>query len=76
MPLVMRLAVAFVFFTAGCASVPTGLDHNGLPLGKSGWQLSGGADFDRKMWFILFYKPWGKQELDGVIMEDQIVLPE
>jgi hypothetical protein len=53
-----------------------GLDSNGLPLGKSGWQLSGGADFDRKMWFILFYKPWGKQEIDSAALADQIVLPE
>jgi hypothetical protein len=73
---VRLIALSLCLMAVGCASVPTGLDNNGLPLGKSGWQLSGGADFDRKMWFILFYKPWGKQELDGVITEDQIVLPE
>lgn len=73
----MRVALLAVSLLAtGCASIPVGLDNNGLPLGKSGWQLSGGADLERKSWFILFYKPWGKQELDAVSAADQIVLPE
>jgi len=72
----VRSLALLALLVAGCASVPVGLDNNGLPLGKSGWQLSGGADFDRKMWFILFYKPWGKQEIDAAALADQIVLPE
>jgi hypothetical protein len=72
----VRWLAISALLVAGCASVPVGLDQNGLPLGKSGWQLSGGADVDRKMWFILFYKPWGKQEIDAATEADQIVLPE
>ena len=60
----------------GCASVPLDLDNGGVPLAKSGWQLSGGADFDKQIWYVLFWKPWGKQEKDAVIDADRIVLPE
>lgn len=70
------LAALALLLSSGCASIPSGLNQNGLPLGESGWQLSGGADFNRKMWFVLFYKPWGEQTLDGVVTEEQIILPE
>jgi hypothetical protein len=35
---------------------------SGLPLGKSGWQLSGGIDLQKKCWFVCFVKPFGKAE--------------
>jgi hypothetical protein len=34
----------------------------GLPLGKSGWQMSGGLDFDKQCYFVMFWKPWGANE--------------
>ena len=72
----MRLIVALVaLYCAGCASMPQ-KSGTGLPLGKSGWQLHGGADFDRKVWFVTFWKPWGKQEIDAAIDAEKIVLPE
>lgn len=73
----MRLyALAFALLATGCASVPLDLDNGGVPLAKTGWQLSGGADFDRKMWYVLFWKPWGKQERAAAIDAEKIVLPE
>jgi len=72
----MRLIAALVaLYCAGCASMPQ-MSGSGLPLGKSGWQLHGGADFERKVWFVTFWKPWGKQEKDAAAMADKIVLPE
>jgi hypothetical protein len=72
----MRLIAAVVaLYCAGCSSMPQ-LSGTGLPLGKSGWQLHGGADFDRKVWFVTFWRPWGKQEIDAAIDADKIVLPE
>jgi hypothetical protein len=72
----MRLIAALVaLYCAGCASMPQ-LSGSGLPLGKSGWQLHGGADFDKKVWFVTFWRPWGKQEIDAAIDADKIVLPE
>jgi hypothetical protein len=72
----MRLIAALVaLFCAGCASMPQ-MSGSGLPLGKSGWQLHGGADFERKVWFVTFWKPWGKQEIDAAIDAEKIVLPE
>jgi hypothetical protein len=72
----MRLIAAVVaLYCAGCASMPQ-LSGTGLALGKSGWQLHGGADFDKKVWFVTFWRPWGKQEIDAAIDADKIVLPE
>ncbi len=71
-----HIAVVLALFCASCAAMPLDLKNGGVPLAKSGWQLSGGADFDRKMWYVLFWKPWGKQEIDAAIDADKIVLPE
>jgi hypothetical protein len=60
----------------GCASVPLVLDNGGVPLAKTGWQLSGGADFEKRLWYVLFWKPWGAAEKDAVIDAEKIVLPE
>lgn len=58
-----------------CATMPP-LDGEGLPLAKSGWRMTGGADFEKKLWFVTFWKPWGKQEKDAAIEADKILLPE
>ena len=70
------LALALALAATGCASVPLDLQNGGVPLAKSGWQLSGGADFDKQIWYVLFWKPWGKQEKDAALEADRIVLPE
>jgi hypothetical protein len=72
----MRHALALALFATGCATVPLNLDNGGVPLAKTGWQLSGGADFDKEIWYVLFWRPWGKQERDAVIDAEKIVLPE
>lgn len=56
------LAVIAAVALTGCASLPDMGDGTGLPLGKTGWQLSGGADFEKKVWFVLFTRPWGERE--------------
>jgi hypothetical protein len=72
----MRLIAALVaLYCAGCASMPQ-LSGTGLPLGKSGWQFTGGADFDKQVWFVTFWKPWGAAETQAAIDADKIVLPE
>jgi hypothetical protein len=71
-----HIALVAALLCAGCATVPLDLNNGGVPLAKTGWQLSGGADFDRKMWYVLFWKPWGKQERDAAEMADKIILPE
>jgi hypothetical protein len=71
-----RLAcILAALLATGCATMPD-LDGTGLPLGKSGWQMTGGADFEKKLWFVTFWRPWGKQEKDAAIDADRIVLPE
>ncbi len=73
----MRAACTIAALLAtGCATMPLDLDNGGVPLAKTGWQLSGGADFDKEIWYVLFWRPWGKQERDAVIDADRIVLPE
>ena len=73
----MRLyALALALLATGCATMPLNLDNGGVPLAKTGWQLSGGADFDKQIWYVLFWRPWGKQERDAAIDADRIVLPE
>lgn len=47
---------------SGCASMPDLGEGGGLPLGKTGWQLSGGADFQKKVWFVCFIRPFGQRE--------------
>lgn len=38
------------------------LSGDGLPLGRTGWQLTGGVDFERKAYWVLFSKPFGAKE--------------
>ena len=68
------LALALALAASGCASMPD-MKDGGLPLAKSGWRLAGGADFDKKVWFVTFWRPWGKAESDAAIAADKIVLP-
>jgi len=71
----MRLAfAALALFCAGCASMPD-LKDGGLPLAGSGWRMSGGADFEKQAWFVLFWRPWGKAESDAAASADKIILP-
>jgi hypothetical protein len=73
----MRHVLAIVALLAtSCSTVPLDLQNGGVPLARSGWQLSGGADFERRLWYVLFWRPWGKQEIDAVADADRIVLPE
>jgi hypothetical protein len=69
------LALLLALFATGCASMPQ-MNGSGLPLGKSGWQFSGGMDFQRKAWVLTFWKPWGAAETQAAIDADKIVLPE
>jgi hypothetical protein len=72
----MRLIAASVLLLcAGCASMPQ-LSGDGLPLGKSGWQMTGGADFDKQVWFVTFWRPWGSAEKKAADDTSLIVLPE
>jgi hypothetical protein len=73
----MRLyALALALLATGCATMPLDLDNGGVPLAKTGWQLSGGADFEKRLWYVLFWKPWGAAEKDAAIDAEKIVLPE
>ena len=65
-----------VLALAGCSTLQFDNANNGLPLGKSGWQLSGGADLEKKVWYVLFVKPWGSKEASAASSADEIVLPE
>lgn len=69
-----HIAVLVALFCAGCATMPD-MQGGGLPLAKSGWRLAGGADFDKKVWFVTFWRPWGAAEKDAAIAADKIVLP-
>jgi len=72
----MRLVItALALFCAGCASVPNMTSDAGLPIAKSGWRMSGGADFDKKLWFVMFWRPWGNAEREVVAAADKVVLP-
>ena len=68
------LALCLALLATGCASMPA-MSGEGLPLAKSGWRMSGGADFDKKVWFVTFWRPWGKAESDAASAADKIVLP-
>jgi len=70
-----HIAIVAALFATGCASMPD-LKGDGLPLGKSGWQMTGGADFQRRVWFVTFWRPWGAAETQAAIDADRIVLPE
>jgi hypothetical protein len=71
----MRLvALLLALFATGCASMPQ-MQGDGLSLGRTGWQMTGGADFDKKVWFILVWRPWGQAESEAAASADKIVLP-
>jgi hypothetical protein len=70
-----HVAAVVALYCAGCASMPQ-MSGTGLPLGKSGWQFSGGMDFERKAWVLTFWKPWGADQAQAAIDADKIVLPE
>ena len=71
----MRHVAALVaLFCAGCATMPD-LKDGGLGIAKSGWRMSGGADFEKQAWFLLLWRPWGAAEKDAAIAADKIVLP-
>jgi hypothetical protein len=57
----MKPLLALLFLLTSCASMPD-MDGGGIPLAKSGWQMTGGADFDKKVWFLMFWRPWGEAE--------------
>ncbi len=42
---------------SGCASLPLNLGANGFPLGKSGWQVSGGVDFTSQKYYLCLTRP-------------------
>ena len=69
-----HIAAVVALFCASCATMPDVKD-GGLPLAKSGWRMTGGADFDKKVWFVMFWRPWGKAESDAVAAADKIVIP-
>ena len=52
------------------------MQGEGLPLAKSGWRMSGGADFEKRVWFVLFWRPWGAAEAQAAVEAEKIVLPE
>jgi hypothetical protein len=70
-----HIAIVAALFATGCATMPD-LKGDGLPLGKSGWQMTGGADFQKRVWFVTFWRPWGAAETKAAIDADKIVLPE
>ena len=70
----MRVALCLALLASGCASMPD-LKDGGLPLAGSGWRMSGGADFEKQAWFVLFWRPWGAAEKDAASTADKIVLP-
>jgi len=51
------------------------MQGGGLPLAKSGWRMTGGADFERRAWFVTFWRPWGQAENDAASAADKIILP-
>jgi hypothetical protein len=60
----MKLLLALGLLLASCASMPD-ITGGGIPLAKSGWQMTGGADFDKKVWFLMFWRPWGAAEKEA-----------
>jgi len=71
-----RLACTLAALLAtGCATMPP-LQGEGLPLAKSGWRMTGGADFQKQLWFVTFWRPWGEAESKAAANADKILLPE
>jgi hypothetical protein len=71
----MRHVAALVaLFCAGCATMPD-MEDGGLPLAKSGWRMTGGADLQKQAWFLLFWRPWGSAEKNAASTADKIVIP-
>jgi len=58
----MAALCGFCLLASACASLKVDPSSSGLPLGKSGWQLSGGMDLEKQIWFVCFVKPFGKAE--------------
>ena len=69
-----HVALVVALFCSGCASMPD-MKDGGLPLAKSGWRMSGGADFKKQAWFVLFWRPWGEAETQAAAAADKVVLP-
>jgi hypothetical protein len=69
-----HIAFVLALFCASCATMPP-LQGEGLPLAKS-WRMTGGADFQKQVWFVTFWRPWGEVEAKAAIDADKIVLPE
>lgn len=57
----LMAALLCAAIVSGCASMPD-MKGGGIPLAKSGWQMTGGADFEKQVWFVMFWKPWGERE--------------
>jgi hypothetical protein len=70
-----HIAVLVALFCAGCATMPD-MQGGGLPLAKSGWRMTGGADLEKQAWFLLFWRAWGAAEKQAAIDADKIILPE
>jgi hypothetical protein len=70
-----HIAVGLALFCASCATMPD-MKGEGLPLAKSGWRMTGGADFEKKLWFVTFWRPWGEAESKAAADADKILLPE
>ena len=69
-----HVAVVVALFCAGCAAMPD-MQGEGLPLAKTGWRMQGGADFQRRVWHVTFWRPWGAAETQAAIDADKIVIP-
>ena len=70
-----HIAALVALYATGCATMPP-LQGEGLPLAKSGWRMTGGADFQKQVWFVTFWRPWGEVEAKAAIDADKIILPE
>lgn len=69
-----HVAIVVALFCASCATMPD-MKDGGLPLAKSGWRMTGGADFQKQVWFVTFWRPWGEAEVKAVADADKIILP-
>lgn len=58
------------FMLSGCASMPE-MDGDGIPISRTGWQMTGGADFQKQVWFVMFWRPWGAAEKEA----DKLLIP-
>lgn len=56
-----RLALLAALLLTGCATSPI-TPGGGLPLGRSGWEFNGGVDFDKRVYFVYFSRPFGARE--------------